>query len=92
MKLIFQLTKAFFFFVDDAQYWTLSRSILVMKVIVMFWFWICIWLFGFVMFWFWICLYLVIWICIFLKKKNRYFGFAFRFVNFVPKGRRSKMG
>jgi len=59
--------------------------------------WIClvldyvvIYLFGFVIFWFWIwfCGYLfVFWICIFF---NKYFGFIFRFVNFVPKGKSFK--
>jgi hypothetical protein len=64
--------------------------------------WIClvldyvvIYLFGFVIFWVWICndldlvmwLFVCLWICIFF---NKYFGFIFRFVNFVPKGKRFK--
>jgi hypothetical protein len=50
------------------------------------WFWI--WLFGFLMIWIWLCGYLfVFWICICF---NKYFGFVFRFVNFVPKGKMSK--
>jgi hypothetical protein len=64
--------------------------------------WIClvldyvvIYLFGFVIFWVWICndldlvmwLFVCLWICIFF---NKYFGFIFRFVNFVPKGKSFK--
>jgi len=41
------------------------------------------------MLWFWFCLHMVIWICSVLELYfffNKYFGFVFRFVNFVLKG------